>query len=103
MTNTAGSGQPAAAEPTGAVTVLGTGIMGSGMARNLAAARLPSTVWDRSPEVAAPLAGAGARVAGSAQDAVRDAQVVITMLPTAEAVDSVIVTGGVAEAFAPGA
>jgi 3-hydroxyisobutyrate dehydrogenase len=103
MTNTAGSGQPSAAEPTGAVTVLGTGIMGSGMARNLAAAGLPSTVWDRSPEVAAPLAGAGARVAGSAQDAVQDAQVVITMLPTAEAVDSVIVTGGVAEAFAPGA
>src|ERR1700740_1681671 len=103
MTNTARSAQPSAAEPAGAVAVLGTGIMGSGMARNLAAAGLPTTVWDRSPKVAAPLAGAGARVAGSAQDAVGDAPVVITMLPTAEAVDSVVVTGGVVEAFAPGA
>jgi glycine/D-amino acid oxidase-like deaminating enzyme len=75
MTNTARSGQPSAAEPAGAVAVLGTGIMGSGMARNLAAAGLPTTVWDRSPEVAAPLAGAGARVAGSAQDAVRDSPI----------------------------
>jgi 3-hydroxyisobutyrate dehydrogenase len=103
MTNTPRSGQPSAAGPAGAVAVLGTGIMGSGMARNLAAAGLPTTVWDRSPQVAAPLAGTGARVASSARDAVRDARVVITMLPTAEAVESVIITGGVAEAFAPGA
>jgi 3-hydroxyisobutyrate dehydrogenase len=103
MTNTARSGPPPAAEPAGAVAVLGTGIMGSGMARNLAAAGLPTTVWDRSPQVAAPLAGAGARVARSPRDAVRDARVVITMLPTAEAVESVIIAGGVAEAFAPGA
>jgi 3-hydroxyisobutyrate dehydrogenase len=73
------------------------------MARNLAAAGLPTAVWDRSPDVAAPLAGVGARVAGSAQDAARGAQVVITMLPTADAIDPVIFTGGVAETFAPGA
>jgi 3-hydroxyisobutyrate dehydrogenase len=103
MTNTPRSGQPSTAEPAGAVAVLGTGIMGSGMARNLAAAGLSTTVWDRSPQMAAPLAGVGARVARSAPDAVRDARVVITMLPTAEAVESVIMTGGVAEAFAPGA
>ncbi len=57
MTNTARCGPPSTAEPAGAVAVLGIGIMGSGMARNLAAAGLPTTVWDRSPEVAAPLAG----------------------------------------------
>ena len=102
MTSSPRSGPPPAAAPAGAVAVLGTGIMGSAMARNLAVAGLPTRVWDRSPQVAAPLAAAGARVAGSARDAVRDARVVITMLPTAEAVEAVIVTGGVAAAFAPG-
>ena len=32
------------------VAVLGTGIMGSAMARNLLEAGLAVTVWDRSPE-----------------------------------------------------
>jgi 3-hydroxyisobutyrate dehydrogenase len=84
------------------VAVLGTGIMGSGMARNLIAAGLATVVWDRSAAARAPLAEAGAEAVASAADAVRDAQVVITMLPTAEIVDSVIFEGGVAEAFAPG-
>ena len=46
---------------------------------------------------------AGAAAAASAAEAVRDAQVVITMLPTAEIVSSVIFDGGAAEAFAEGA
>ena len=85
------------------VAVLGTGIMGSAMARNLVAAGLPTTVWDRSPSVTEPLAEAGAEVAASPAQAVRDARVVITMLPTADVVDSVIFGQGVAEAFAEGA
>jgi NAD binding domain of 6-phosphogluconate dehydrogenase len=47
------------------VAVLGTGIMGSAMARDLVAAGLPTTVWDRSPSVTEPLAEAGAEVAAS--------------------------------------
>ena len=77
-----------------AVAVIGAGIMGSAMARNLVAAGLDTRVWDRSPSATGPLAEAGAVVAASAQDAVRDAGVVITMLPTAEAVESVIFDGG---------
>jgi 3-hydroxyisobutyrate dehydrogenase len=73
------------------------------MVRNLAAAGLPTTAWDRSPAVVAALADAGARGATSAPEAVRDARVVITMLPTAEVVSSVVLDGGVAEAFAEGA
>jgi 3-hydroxyisobutyrate dehydrogenase len=73
------------------------------MARNLVAAGLSTTVWDRSPDATAPLAEAGAAVAASPSDAVRDARVVITMLPTAEVVDAVVFDGGVAEAFAEGA
>jgi 3-hydroxyisobutyrate dehydrogenase len=89
-------------EPGTTVAVLGTGIMGSAMARNLAAGGLRTTVWDRSQQAAAPLAEAGARVAASPQDAVRDAGVVITMLSTADAVESVMFTGEVAEALARG-
>jgi 3-hydroxyisobutyrate dehydrogenase len=85
-----------------AVAVLGTGIMGSAMARNLVAAGLPTTVWDGSPAATAPLASAGALVAASAADAIAGAQVVITMLPTADAVDSVIRGDGL-NAFVRGA
>ena len=72
------------------VAVLGTGIMGAAMARNLAAAGLRTTVWDRSPQATAPLAAVGALVASSSEDAIADARVVITMLPTADVVSSVI-------------
>jgi 3-hydroxyisobutyrate dehydrogenase len=89
-------------EARAAVAVIGAGIMGSAMARNLVAAGLNTRVWDRSAPAAGPLADAGAVVAASARDAVRDASVVITMLPTADAVDSVIFDGGVTSAFAEG-
>jgi 3-hydroxyisobutyrate dehydrogenase len=85
------------------VAVLGTGIMGSAMARNLLRGGLAVTVWDRSPEATAGLAREGARAAGSAAEAVRDASVVITTLPTAAVVESVMFGDHVAEAFAPGA
>jgi len=84
------------------VAVIGAGIMGSAMARNLAAAGLTTRVWDRSASATGPLADAGAVVAASPSDAVRDAGVVITMLPTADAVESVMFDGQVAEAFADG-
>ena len=42
------------------VALIGTGIMGSGMARNLVSADLATTVWDRSQEATEPLAAAGA-------------------------------------------
>jgi 3-hydroxyisobutyrate dehydrogenase len=85
------------------VTVLGAGIMGSAMTRNLVAAGLKTRVWDRSSAATAPLAAAGAVVASSAREAVQDADVVITMLPTADAAESVVFDEGVADAFADGA
>jgi 3-hydroxyisobutyrate dehydrogenase len=93
----------AAAGARPAVAVLGTGIMGSAMARNLAAAGLPTTVWDRSAQAAAPLADAGAVLAAAPDDAVRDAHVVITMLPTAEVVESVMFAGHVTQRLVKGA
>ena len=85
------------------VAVLGTGIMGSAMTRNLISAGLGTTVWDRSPAATAPLAAAGALVAASPVEAVRDAGMLITMLPTAEVVNEVMFAGGVVEALAEGA
>jgi 3-hydroxyisobutyrate dehydrogenase len=74
---------------TKSVTVLGTGIMGAGMARNIAAAGLDTTVWNRSPDKARPLADAGLRVATDPVDAVSAADVVVTMLFDADAVAAV--------------
>jgi 3-hydroxyisobutyrate dehydrogenase len=85
------------------VAVLGTGIMGSAMALNLVRAGLRTTVWDRTPSALAALVDAGAQAAASPEQAVRDANVVITMLPTADVVASVVFGGGMAQAFARGA
>ncbi|GAA2150493.1 NAD(P)-dependent oxidoreductase [Nocardioides koreensis] len=70
-------------QPT--VALLGTGTMGAGMARNIAAAGLPLRVWNRTAERAEPLAGV-ATVAGSVAEAVDGADVVLTMLYDADSV-----------------
>jgi 3-hydroxyisobutyrate dehydrogenase len=70
-------------QPT--VALLGTGTMGAGMARNIAAAGLPLRVWNRTGERAEPLADV-AEVAGSVAEAVTGADVVLTMLFDADSV-----------------
>ncbi len=75
-------------QPT--VALLGTGTMGAGMARNIAAARIPLTVWNRTRSRAEPLAEAGIEVADSPADAVRDADLVVTMLFDVESVESAL-------------
>jgi len=89
-------------ETASGVAVLGTGIMGAAMARNLLAAGLPTTVWDRSPSATAPLAEAGAMVAASPAEAVSQVRVVITMLPTADITAEVVFDSQVAAALPPG-
>ncbi|MEV4727900.1 NAD(P)-binding domain-containing protein, partial [Micromonospora humida] len=69
------------------VGVLGAGIMGAAMARNLVRAGHVVRVWNRSPEKAA---GTGATVAQTPADAVRDADVIITMLYDGATVREVI-------------
>jgi 3-hydroxyisobutyrate dehydrogenase len=75
---------------TTTVAVLGTGIMGSGMARNLIGAGMDVTVWNRSPDRARSLADAGARMATDAAQAVAGADVVVTMLFDTDAVAQVM-------------
>ncbi|WP_256256841.1 NAD(P)-dependent oxidoreductase [Nonomuraea pusilla] len=68
------------------VAVLGTGLMGAPMARNMLKAGMDVRVWNRTREKALPLREDGATVAGTAADAVRDADVIVTMLSDEDAV-----------------
>ena len=68
------------------IAVLGTGIMGAAMARNLLAADMEVRVWNRSREKAEPLAESGAKVADSPAEAADGARFVLTMLADADAV-----------------
>jgi 3-hydroxyisobutyrate dehydrogenase len=72
------------------ISVLGTGIMGSGMARNLIKAGFDVTVWNRHREKAEPLADAGATVASDLASAVSGADIVLTMLFDGDAVEEVM-------------
>jgi 3-hydroxyisobutyrate dehydrogenase len=72
------------------IAFLGTGIMGAPMARNLARAGHDVTVWNRTAEKARPLAEDGAHVAQDPAAAVAEAEVVVTMLTDADAVESVM-------------
>ncbi|MGC9992140.1 MAG: NAD(P)-dependent oxidoreductase [Candidatus Cybelea sp.] len=74
-------------ELTRNIAVLGVGTMGSAFARRLLAAGMGVSVWDRTPAVAAPLAQAGAVVAVTLEEAVRDAGVAITMVPTIASIE----------------
>ena len=69
-----------------AIAVLGTGIMGAAMARNLLAAGFEVRAWNRSREKAEPLADDGATVADSPAEAAEGAGFVLTMLADADAV-----------------
>jgi 3-hydroxyisobutyrate dehydrogenase len=70
------------------IAVLGTGIMGAPIARNLSEAGHQVRAWNRSPEKAHGLDGVVPAEAISA--AVRDAEVVVTMLSDADAVEQVV-------------
>jgi 3-hydroxyisobutyrate dehydrogenase len=70
------------------VAVLGTGIMGAPMARNLAAAGHEVRAWNRSPEKAEGIEGV--QPAAGIAEAVRGADAVVTMLSDADAVEAVV-------------
>lgn len=72
------------------IAFLGIGLMGKPMATRLHIAGYPLTVWNRSAEKMAPLMALGARGATSPADAVKDAEIVITMLDSGPIVDDVL-------------
>lgn len=86
------------------VAVLGLGIMGSGMARQLLAAGFDVAVWNRSCEKAEPLGDAGAHIGSTPADAATGAAIVVAMLANDD-VSRTVWTGedGALAAMAPGA
>jgi 3-hydroxyisobutyrate dehydrogenase len=76
------------------VAVLGTGTIGLPMARNIAAAGIEVSAWNRTSERAEPLREHGVEVIEDAAQAVGAADLVITILSDANAVDSVMTEGG---------
>ncbi len=85
------------------IAFLGTGLMGAPQARRLLSTGFTLTAWNRSRAKADALAVHGARVADSAAQAVKDVDIVITMLADGAAVGDVLFNQGVAAALTPGA
>jgi 2-hydroxy-3-oxopropionate reductase len=82
---------------------IGLGIMGSPMSAHLVAAGHQVTGYDISADSVAKLVAAGGTAAATAADAVRGADVVITMLPNHPQVEEVVLgAGGVLELAEPG-
>jgi 3-hydroxyisobutyrate dehydrogenase len=90
-------------EPTPRVAVIGTGTMGAAMASRLLSSGFEVSVWSRHPASTMALLDLGATGHANASDAVRDADVVITMLPTAEATTAVMFDGLALRAMRPDA
>ncbi|WP_063733639.1 NAD(P)-dependent oxidoreductase [Streptomyces sp. RTd22] len=72
------------------VSVLGTGIMGAAMARNLARAGHTVRAWNRTRAKADPLAADGAHIADTPAQAVQGADIILTMLYDGDAVQEVM-------------
>jgi 3-hydroxyisobutyrate dehydrogenase len=81
--------------PSLTVAVLGTGVMGRPMARNIAKAGMTVRAWNRTTDRARPLEEDGATVVERPEEAVEGADVALTMLADASA------TLVVAEAILP--
>jgi 2-hydroxy-3-oxopropionate reductase len=72
------------------IAFIGTGLMGYPMAKNLINKKLNLKVFSRTLEKAKPLEKIGAIIANSLGEAVKDADIVITMLTDDEAVEKVL-------------
>jgi 2-hydroxy-3-oxopropionate reductase len=75
------------------ISLLGCGLMGTPMARRLATAGFPLTLWNRTRTKAQALADTGARIADTPALAVADADIVITMLEHGGVVAEVLFGG----------
>lgn len=80
------------------IAFLGIGLMGLPMARNLAAAGHELHLWNRSPEKATALSDI-ATAHTSPSDAVKDAEIVISMLADGSVTTDVLVAQGVVDAM----
>ncbi len=84
------------------LTLIGTGLMGAPMSRNLMSAGYDLTVWNRSPERAAPLVAQGAKTAPTAAQAIAGTDVIITMLSDGFATQALLDDEAFVSALNPG-
>jgi 2-hydroxy-3-oxopropionate reductase len=85
------------------VAVIGLGIMGGPMAANLVTAGYDVIGFNRSPVKVQELVDRGGRGAADVAEAVRDADVVLTVLPDSPDVEAVVLgDGGVLDSAKPG-
>jgi 3-hydroxyisobutyrate dehydrogenase-like beta-hydroxyacid dehydrogenase len=85
------------------IAILGVGLMGYPMGRRLCEAGYGVHAWNRTPDKAQRLVASGATVHATPADAVRDADVIITMLDNGAVVERVLFDLGVATAAKSGA
>jgi 3-hydroxyisobutyrate dehydrogenase len=91
------------ASPRQRIALLGAGTMGAGMTLRLLELGFPVDVWNRTPGPAARLAEHGATAHIDPAQAVAAADVVLTMLPTADAVTEVMLRRHTVDALRSGA
>src|SRR2546426_5539115 len=89
--------------PLPRMALLGAGTMGFGIAQRLLDQGFAVDVWNRTPGPAAQLAESGATAYADPARAVAGAEVVLTMLPTGEAVTEVMLRQGTLDHLRPGA
>ncbi|MCF3933780.1 NAD(P)-dependent oxidoreductase [Acuticoccus sp. M5D2P5] len=69
---------------------IGLGVMGAGMAKNIAAAGLPLVVTTSSPEKAEAFRAAGATVVATPREVAAAANIIVTCVPDADALTAVV-------------
>lgn len=74
------------------VGFFGTGLMGQPMAKRLLDAKIPVVAYNRTQSKLAPLQDAGAKIADSPQEAIRESECVILMLTNATAIDEILLS-----------
>ena len=84
------------------ITLIGTGLMGAPMSRNLMAAGHDLTVWNRTAHRAAPLIEEGAKTAPTAAEAIAGAEIIITMLSDGYATGALLAEEVFRAALRPG-
>jgi len=89
--------------PRPTVAILGAGAMGAAFAERLLDQGFAVAVWNRTPGPAATLAQRGATAHAKPDQAVDRADVVVTMLPTADAVREVMLEQRTLNFIRPGA
>ncbi|HEX3470806.1 MAG TPA: NAD(P)-dependent oxidoreductase [Silvibacterium sp.] len=83
------------------IAFLGLGKMGSAVARHLLKSGHELTVWNRTAAHAEPLKKLGAKVAGSASEAVAYSEVAFTMVMDDAALENVMFTANALKAMSP--